>query len=359
MHRAVLILTCVVLPAACAAGTATPAATPTPAASAVRALVISDLNAPYGSTHYGPEVHQAVRLATDEWRPDMVLVAGDMVAGQSPQLTDSVVTEMWREFDRVVAGPLRVAGIPLVVTLGNHDGSAYPAHARDRRLAAAYWAGGPAPEGRVHVPGDRYPHRYAVRFGDVFIAAWDATNQESSRDSVLLHWLQRSLATAEARTARHRVVLGHLPLYGVAVGRDRPGEVLADGDALRRRLEEWGATLFISGHHHALYPGRRGGLDLLHAGALGDGPRQLVGSDAPPRRTVTMLEFRADSLVMTHWEVRPDGSVQLIRPGDLPPVLCGDHGWILRRDVAADVRPCRSRGPTRGPPRAPGPARHR
>jgi hypothetical protein len=330
MHRWLVIFISAALPLACVAQRTAP-----PAAAPLRAVVISDLNAPYGSTHYGPEVHHVIARIVGEWRPDVVLIAGDMVAGQSPQLPDSVVLAMWREFDRVVAAPLRAASIPLVVTLGNHDGSAYPAHARDRRLAASYWRGDPAPAGQLALLGEHdYPLHYAARFGDVFIAAWDATNQESARDSVLLGWLQRALESAEARTARHRVVLGHLPLYGVAVGRDRPGEILVHGDSLRRQLEAWGATLFISGHHHAVYPGRRGGLDLLHAGALGDGPRQHVGADAPPLRTVTMLEFQADSLAMETWEVRPDGALELLPLDRLPPVLCGTHGWVARRDVS-------------------------
>jgi hypothetical protein len=330
MHRLLLIFICAALPAACVA---TRAAAP-PAAAPLRAVVISDLNAPYGSMHYAAEVHHVMTRIVGEWRPDIVLIAGDMVAGQSPQLPDSVVQAMWREFDRVVAAPLRVAAIPLVVTLGNHDGSAYPAHARDRRLAVSYWRGDPAPSVQVPLLNDHdYPLHYAARFGDVFIAAWDATNQESARDSALLQWLQRALASTEARTARHRVVLGHLPLYGVAVGRDRPGEVLVNGDSLRRQLETWGATLVISGHHHAVYPGRRGTLDLLHSGALGDGPRQHLNSDAPPRRTVTLLEFHADSLAMETWEVQPDGALQLLPLNMLPPVLCGAHGWVARRDL--------------------------
>ena len=69
----------------------------------VRAVVISDLNASYGSTHYPDEVSLAVKHITGTWDPDFVLVAGDMVAGQSTQLTDSTVRAMWEAFDSVVA----------------------------------------------------------------------------------------------------------------------------------------------------------------------------------------------------------------------------------------------------------------
>jgi hypothetical protein len=93
--------------------------------------------------------------------------------------------------------------------------------------------------------------------------------------------------------APYRIVLGHLPLYPVAEGRNRAGEVLAEPDSLRALLEAYGVHLYISGHHHAYYPGRRGGLDLLASGALGDGPRPLIGDTVPSPRTVTLLDFDA------------------------------------------------------------------
>jgi hypothetical protein len=297
--------------------------------------VISDLNVSYGSTHYPAEVSHAVRHIVHTWRPAVVLIAGDMVAGQSPQLPDSAVWAMWQAFDSVVAAPLRAARIPLVATLGNHDASAYPAHARDRRIAVEYWrdsshtAAPPLYADRAH-----YPLRYTVRYGDVFLVVWDATNQESGTDSALLHWLQQALASPQALQTRHRVVLSHLPLYAVAEGRDRAGEVLARGHTLSRLLEDWGATVFISGHHHAYYPGRRGNLELLHAGALGDGPRRLLGSGSPPRKTVSVLDFFADSLAISTYEIRGDtGALELLPLHLLPSTICSSRGWVERRDL--------------------------
>ena len=329
-----LSLLCVVLSTACAR----PHPAPEPE-SPLRAVVISDLNGSYGSTDYPVEVGRAVDHIIHTWRPDVVLVAGDMVAGQAPQLPDSTVRAMWQAFDSVVAAPLRAARIPLVATLGNHDASAYAAHARDRRIAAEYWRGSPPSRELSFVDGGHYPLRYTVRYGDVFIAVWDATNQESSTDAELLQWLQGALASPAAREARHRIVLGHLPLYAVAEGRNRPGELLARGDTLRRLLEAWGATLFISGHHHAYYPGRRGELELLHAGALGNGPRQLLGTSTPPRKTVSVLDFFADSVGIATYELGTEaGAPQPIPVESLPRAICGIGGWVLRRDlVSADT----------------------
>lgn len=308
---------------------------------AVRAVVISDLNASYGSTGYPAEVRHAMRHITETWRPDLVLVSGDMVAGQAPRLADSTVRAMWQAFDSVVAAPLRAAGIPLVPTMGNHDASAYPAHARDRRIAIEYWRNAPQVPSTSPAGHEHYPLRHSHRYGDVFVVAWDGTNQESGTSEELLEWLRRELTSEAASTARHRVVLSHLPLYGVATGRDRPGEVLADGDALRRRLEEWGATLFVSGHHHAYFPGRRGRLELLHAGALGNGPRELVGSAMPPRKTVSVLDFLPDSLAITTFHIdSATGARAPVPLTELPRFICGSNGWVTRRDVVAVHSPC-------------------
>lgn len=309
-------------------------------------VVISDLNASYGSTHYPPAVGHALEQITDVWRPDLVLAAGDLIAGQAPQLPDSAVRAMWTAFDSTVAAPLREARIPLVVTLGNHDASAYPAHARDRRLALEYWRARSRGADIPFVDREHYPLRYTLRRGDVFVAVWDATNQESATDRELLRWLRDALSSSEARRARHRVVLGHLPLYAVAEGRDRTGEVLAQGDSLRQRLEAWGATLFISGHHHAYYPGRRGELELLYAGALGDGPRPLIGAGMPARNTVSVLDFFADSLAITTYGVDPDtGEMELLPLQSLPRAICSSSGWVARRDLIPVDTACVRRAP--------------
>ena len=311
----------------------------------VRAVVISDLNASYGSTHYPAEVSLAVKHITGTWDPDFVLVAGDMVAGQSTRLTDSTVRAMWEAFDSVVAAPLRAARIPLVVTMGNHDASAYPAHARDRRIAVEYWRSSSNAARLSFADREHYPLRYAVRYGDVFVIAWDATNQESADDNELLDWLRQSLTSAEAMGARHRVVLGHLPLYAVAQGRDRAGEILMHGDSLRERLEEWGATLFVSGHHHAYYPARRGGLDLLHAGAVGDGPRQLVGSREPALKTVSVLDFLSDSVAITTYVIDAAAAAPVLLPIEsLPRLICSTSGWVARRDLPPGDTICSARG---------------
>jgi hypothetical protein len=301
-------------------------------AEPVRVVVLSDLNSSYGSTTYDPEVAHAVRRTVDEWRPDLVLIAGDMIAGQRPALEDANVRAMWAAFDSVVAAPLRRAGIPLAVTMGNHDGSAHPGHERDRRLAAEYW--GTRQVGMGILDGGRYPFYYAFIRGDVFFLVLDASTGAVVADTTQMAWLASTLASPEARSAELRVSMGHVPLYAVAEGRNRPGEVQANPDSLRSILEGAGVRLHISGHHHAYYPGRVGALDLLHAGALGQGPRALLGSDLPPTRTVTILDLypARDSLAEQTFRVYDD-AVEPLDVASLPRRIDGINGQVILRDT--------------------------
>jgi 3',5'-cyclic AMP phosphodiesterase CpdA len=316
---------------------------PVPSRGDLRVVVISDLNGSYGSTEYEPEVHRAVALIRERWRPDLVLIAGDMIAGQRPTLPDDEVRAMWSAFDGAVARPLREADVPLAVTLGNHDGSAYPAHARDRRLALEHWR---APERRPHLAyqdSAGFPVRYTFRHRGLFVLVWDASNAELARDPEALAWVEAQLASDAARGARHRLVLGHLPLYAVAEGRNLPGEVLREPDGIRALLQRHGVDSYVSGHHHAYYPGRRGSLELLHAGALGQGPRPLLCGTARPMRTVTVLDFfpGRDRPVYTTYSI--DNALEAepreVEDATLPAGIRGTVGYVVRRDVDHGAAP--------------------
>jgi hypothetical protein len=302
----------------------------------LRVVVVSDLNSSYGSTEYEPQVHQAVRLIRELWRPDLVLAAGDLIAGQRPSLPDERVRAMWSAFDSVVAAPLREAGIPFGFTVGNHDASAHPAHRRDRALAVEHWRSPARHPGVAFVDSTHFPLYYTFRQGGLFVLVWDASAAGTAADPALLEWVRRQLASEPARTARHRLVLGHLPLYPVAEGRNRPGEVLQEPDSLRALLERHGVGSYVSGHHHAYYPGRRGALELLHAGALGQGPRPLLGSGRPPVQTVTLLDFhfRSGRVAYTTYALSPgEGRLRRVETGELPPVIRGIQGYVVRRDL--------------------------
>jgi hypothetical protein len=303
--------------------------------AAFRVAVISDMNSAYGSTAYGPEVAEAVSLIRASWRPRLVLAAGDMIAGQRPSLTDDNVRAMWAAFDSVVAAPLRAAGIPFGFTLGNHDGSAYPAHARDRAFAAEHWRAPGRDPGLTFVDRTHFPVFYSFRQGPLFVISWDAASANTFSEPERLDWLRAQLSSDAARAAAFRIVLGHLPLYAVAEGRDRPGEVLDDPDMLRALLEQYGVHSYISGHHHAYYPGRRGAVELLHTGALGDGPRPLLGSTTPSPRTVALLDFfpATGQVAYTTWAIEAGRAPVPIVTESLPPRLDGHNGHVIRRDL--------------------------
>jgi hypothetical protein len=319
---------------AVASGCALP--NPTPEEQPLRVVVISDLNSAYGSTEYEPRVHRVVERIVQEWRPELVLAAGDLIAGQQPSLSDARVAAMWTAFDNVVGRPLRDAGIPFAPTVGNHDGSRYPAHARDRAMALSHWRDPRHTPTLAFADSADFPFNYSFTHRELFVLVWDASNEEIATSPEQLAWIERSLRSPAARDARVRLVLGHLPLYAVAEGRNRRGEVLAEPDTLREMLERLGVHTYISGHHHAYYPARRGALEMLHSGAVGQGARPLIGSDHEPFPAVTLLEIHAEHarLEITTYRISEDGEVLTpVEITALPERIDGFNGHVIRRDL--------------------------
>lgn len=305
----------------------------------VRLVAISDLNSAYGSTDYDPEVDKAIALLPF-WQPDMVVCGGDMVAGQSPSLTEAQIQAMWQAFDDHVAAPLRQQTVPFGFTIGNHDASGARGpnnqflFQQERDLATAYWT---APE---HSPGvnfiDRtdFPFYYTFEQQGVFFMAWDGSSSRIPEDK--LAWVEQALASDAAQQAKARMVLSHLPLYGVAVGRDEPGEVLDNADQLRHLLERYNVHTYISGHHHAYYPGHRGQLQLLHTGILGAGPRPLIDSRLPPWKVLTVIDIDFADPELTTYTTYDMATLRTIEYAELPRFLASHNGIVLRRDVSYD-----------------------
>jgi len=302
----------------------------------VRIVVISDLNSQYGSTEYEAEVKRAIALIPN-WQPDLVLSGGDMIAGQKRSLSKAQLEAMWEAFDLQIATPLRDAKIPFAFTIGNHDGSGALSpsgnysFSLDRELAFNYWND---PQHSSFIPFiDRanFPFYYTFLHNDIFYLVWDASTAKITDEQ--LTWVQKSLASSTAQGAKLRIAIGHLPLYAVAVGRDKPGEVLQSPDELRSLLEKYSVHTYISGHHHAYYPGHRGNLELLHSGALGGGPRQLLNSDLPPQKTLTIvdIDLNANSTDYTTYDMK---TMQVINQQSLPTKIVSHNGWVLRRDIA-------------------------
>lgn len=301
----------------------------------VRLAVISDLNSQYGSTSYEAEVDKAIALLPG-WKPDLVLCGGDMVAGQSLSLSDAEVRAMWTAFDRHIGAPLRQAKLPYGFTVGNHDGSAALGangsftFQRDRNLAAVHWNNPKHNPGLQFVDRAKFPFYYTFQQKGIFYLVWDASS--ATLGSTQLAWIEKSLASPTAQAAKLRIVIGHLPLYAVAVGRDRPGEILNQPDQLRSLLEKYRVHTYISGHHHAYFPGHRGQLQLLHSGAIGGGPRRLLNSDRAPQKTLTIVDLKLSSATTTYTTYDMT-TLKVIDQRSLPRLIIGPNGWVLRRDI--------------------------
>lgn len=286
-------------------------------ASATRLVLLSDFNGAYGRTSYPPALTRTVGRVLTDWKPDLVISAGDLIAGQKASLTDAQVRAMWAAFDQSVRGPLAQAGTPFAFTLGNHDAGL----ARDRTEAARYWQGhAPA---LTYVDRSGFPFRYSFRLGELFFAVMDASGPNV--DAAQRRWLAAQLATPQARAARFRLVLGHLPLSGLSAGKNKPGEVISEAAALREVMKRGDVTAYISGHHAAAYAGRLGGLNVLASGGIGG--RDYVGFPGTARSTVTVLDVEQGGLRLTLYDAETGREVPL---SSLPPRIRGLGGTVER-----------------------------
>lgn len=297
----------------------------------VRLMVFGDLNGPYGSLDYPAAVAQTVTAIVDVWRPDLVLFPGDLVAGQSHALPDDRFPAMWAAFDLAVAAPMRAAGIAYAATLGNHDASKLRdadgglVFDRERDAAAAYWRDPVHLAGLELVDVRDHPFAWSFRLGPLFVASLDASGPVIGRTERA--WLQATLDSPPARTATLRWVMGHLPLLGIAEGRAREGEVLWRAEELRDLMLAGAVDTYVSGHQAAFYAGRWGDLELLFAGGVGG--RRLLGSAAPARSVVTLVDIDFEPLDVRIAAFDATGPTRLAGPA-LPDAIDALGGSVTR-----------------------------
>jgi len=302
----------------------------------VRLVAISDLNSAYGSVEYDPEVTQAIQLLPF-WNPDMVLCGGDMVAGQDLTLSARQINQMWTAFDQHVAAPLRQMQVPFGFTVGNHDASsALGAKGQflfqaDRDAAAAYWQNPDHDPGVKFLDKTDFPFNYTFEYNGIFFLVWDASSNRIPPQK--LAWAEKTLASEAAQSAKMRIVIGHLPLYAVSSRRNNFGDILSNADQLRAMLEKYNVHTYLSGHHHAYYPGHLGKLQMLHVGILGAGPRYYIGSDQLPRKSLTVIDVKFDHPELTTYTTYDMKTLKVIQNEELPRSLTGVNGTVLRRDV--------------------------
>ncbi len=299
-------------------------------ALAERVALVSDLNGRYGSTEYNARVGQAIETIVRE-APDLVLSTGDMVAGQAPRGMDDAQREaMWASFQDVVVGPLQAADIPLAVTVGNHDGSAYPGFEGDRDSFDAQWLEHP-PAGLL--PGSEWPWRYALRKGGLLAITFDGTLPGAvpgrERDFV------RDMLDRFGEEAEWTVVFSHLPFWPLAQGRER--EILDDPEFLAL-LHDRGVDVYASGHHHLYHAGLdEAGMVHLSVGALGGNARAFASGG--PRQPYGYAELIRDGDRLTVRARNAPDYDAAHAPDWLPERVEGPPGVLGRLEGEARLRP--------------------
>src|SRR5690606_36336977 len=276
----------------------------------VRIAVISDLNSGLGADDYEWQVDSIINRIPRLWKPDLVISGGDMVAGMG--INDTVqLQKMWNGFDKHIAQPLRDSNIPFAFTLGNHDGPR--SHPIERDFTRNYWNKPENKPGLDFVDATHFPNYYSFVKDDIFFVSWEASSSEITPEN--LEWMKEQFKTEEAKKAKLRFVMGHMPLYSSAQERDSPGNVLANPEELRKLLEENNVHTYISGHQHAYYPARRGALELLNTGAAGTGGRSWLSLDKNPINTITIMDvfYERDTIVYSTYNIKERNAADIDR----------------------------------------------
>ena len=291
----------------------------------LRVAVISDLNSGYGSKSYGPAVHAATEALVNGIAPDLVLITGDMVAGQKKGLD---YRGMWKAFHASVTDPLLAAHIPVAPAPGNHD--AAPGFEVERSRYVEEWTD-PAHTARVTYRDDsHYPLYYSFELGGVFFAAVDATAVGPLRGEQHA-WLDGQLSDNETEVT---IVFGHLPNHPFAKKRER--EILDDPE-FEEMLGKYEVDAYVSGHHHAYYPGAVDGVRHVAMPCLGGGRRKLLGSESRSSAALLVVEID-DRWGITSLEAfsAPDFDEPVPRR-TLPRKIRLGHHAVVRDDLDGEI----------------------
>ncbi|MEP4149507.1 MAG: metallophosphoesterase [Halioglobus sp.] len=288
-----------------------------------RVAVISDINGRYGSTHYHLRVATAVERII-ALQPDLVISTGDMVAGQKPRprLSRRQLETMWTNFHQQVREPLQRAGIPLVMTPGNHDASAYPGFDLERKIYAEYFQAHPP----MFSPGaeGNFPYHFSTEIDGLYLISLDATQTGKLPDTQLA-WLKNQFQPGPT------IVFGHLPLQPVSIGREN--DIIQDA-RLEELLRSHGQAIYLSGHHHAYYPGTRAGINMVSMGNLGGNLRRLVGTRTSTGFSFTILDYNKTGLSRISRYTGPDFTHEALNTL-LPPAIGSGEHELHRLDLAA------------------------
>ncbi|MCM4169058.1 3',5'-cyclic adenosine monophosphate phosphodiesterase CpdA [Arenibacter antarcticus] len=301
----------------------------------MRIAVISDLNSGLGAADYEWQVDSILQRIPRIWKPDLVVCGGDMVAGMG--VSDTLqLKKMWEGFNKHIMNPLDKAQVPFAFTVGNHDGPrSYPI---EHEATRKFWEKNIDRTRLNFVDRSHFPHYYTFVKDEVFFVSWEASSSVISKEN--LDWLEKQFKTPEARNAKLRFVMGHMPLYGVAQGRDSRGNLLENPQKLQQLLEDYKVHTYISGHQHSYYPAKKGKLELLNAGVAGSGARAWLGENRPPENTITIIDLfeDGDRLEYTTYTIkeRDAAKMEILETSQFPSSMYGVNGHIIRRDINTD-----------------------
>jgi len=292
---------------------------------AQKIVVISDINGRYGSTEYSPRVAKAVQTIL-ELKPDLVIGAGDMVAGQKqPLLDQSRLDDMWAAFNQTVADPLKQAGIEFLISPGNHDASALPGFELEQERFNAQWLN--RLPGLRPLEGSEWPRRYALWLGKTLIISIDGTRPGRLQQADLN--LLRATLKRESSKAQSIIVVSHLPQWPFARGREK--DIITDPE-LTDLLTRYDVDFFISGHHHVFYPGVDDhGVNHLAVGPLGGNARKFVGQSTREPFSFLVLDISIDGFSVSAFR-SPDFQQEISLTG-LPAKIKGSDGFLTRLDL--------------------------
>lgn len=280
--------------------------------------VISDMNSSYGSTKYHPAVSKTIQYILLD-KPDLVLATGDMVAGQKAGLD---YLGMWQAFHKQVTLPLKSLGIPFAVTPGNHDGSGAFRFKLERQIYREQWKEFKPKLNYIH--SEHYPDYYAFVADNVLFVSLDATLVGKLSDKQFM-WLKKVLT--EKKNYRHKIVFGHLPLFATVAKKAK--ETLSHTQ-LEKLFIQTKVSAYLSGHHHAFYPGIKNHIHHVSQGCLGSGPRSLFGSQKRSARSYTVIDL-SEQLSVEAYDV--DRNFKLIDKKSLPEKIEYKDNTLQRDDL--------------------------
>ncbi|MBQ9242945.1 MAG: metallophosphoesterase [Proteobacteria bacterium] len=290
----------------------------------LRLAVVADMNGSYGTDLYDAEVVKGIDMIIED-KPDIVINAGDMVAGQKPKLD---YRKMWKGFHANVTQRLLDAGILMAQAPGNHDASAYPKYAKEREIYIDEWnQRKPALD---YVDDSPYPLSYSFMLKGVFFVALDATTLDPLPDETY-DWLEKQLAN---NPSKYRpVVFFHVPLFPITT--IKPTEILRD-DRLPPLFEKYHVQLVLTGHQQAYFPAKLNGVTYVHSGALGGGPRPVRQNNGIAPKTLTFVNIYPNSEPYIDTRLIAGGKGEHFNHNLLPTYIVFGNKILPRADVSLE-----------------------